>query len=317
MTDQLGGTRPDPSTGKDTVRIYLGPEQPEELQEAITGAGGTLTDPSEAEAIVWYGAGPSELPDVLAPGVRWIQLPSAGVEPWLAADVLPADAVVTSATGAYATTVAEHTLALLLAGARRLHDLARARTWTSPLPTSLRDATVVVVGAGGIGRALIELLEPLGARVVAITRSGREVEGADESVGPDGMPDALGQADYVVLTAPATAETEHLIGAGQLAAMKPSAWLVNVSRGTLVDTEALVEALRQGDIGGAALDVTDPEPLPDDHPLWAEPGVLITPHTANPDSLLLPRLAERVAENVERYLAGEDLVGEVDRDRGY
>lgn len=316
MTISQPGGQP-AATGKDKVRVFLGPEQPTELAEAITGAGGILVEAGDAEAIVWYGGKPDALPDLLSPAVRWIQLPSAGVEPWLAADVLPTDVVVTSAAGAYAVTVAEHTLALLLAGARRLHDLARARTWTSPRMTTLRDATVVIVGAGGIGKALISLLAPLEARVVAVTRSGREVEGVQQSVGPDGMPAALAEADYVVLTAPATAETVHLIGAAQLEAMKPFAWLVNVSRGTLVDTDALVDALRKGSIGGAGLDVTDPEPLPDDHPLWTEPGVLITPHTANPDSLLLPRLAERVAENLERFRAGENLVGVVDRDRGY
>lgn len=312
--ERTGEERPPTSEG---ARIYLGPQQPAPLEEAVVRAGGTLTAAADAEAIVWYGGKPAELPAVLAPDIRWVQLPSAGVEPWLAAGVLPENAVVTSAAGAYAATVAEHTLALLLAGARRLHELARARTWTTPNPSTLRGATVMVVGAGGIGSDLIHLLSPLGARVVAVTRSGRDVEGAAVSVAADRMPDLLSEADHVVVTAPATAETEHLIGADELERMKPTAWLVNVSRGSLVDTEALLAALQEERIAGAALDVTDPEPLPDGHPLWAEPNVLITPHTANPKHLLLPRLAERVAENIRRFLAGEELIGVVDRARGY
>lgn len=297
--------------------IHLGPKHPAELEDAVRGAGGTLTTVDEAEAIVWYGGKPADFPRTLPPGIRWVQLPSAGVEPWLASGVLPEDAVVTSAAGAYAATVAEHTLALLLAGARRLPELARARTWTTPSPSTLRGATVLVVGAGGIGSELIDMLTPLGARVVAVTRSGREVEGAAVSVAADRMRDLLAEADHVVLTAPATAETEHLIGADELARMRSTAWLVNVSRGSLVDTEALLAALQGEWIAGAALDVTDPEPLPDGHPLWAERNVLITPHTANPKTLLLPRLAERVAENVRRFLAGDELLGVVDRARGY
>ncbi len=280
-------------------------------------AGGTPAPADGAAGIIWYGGKPPELPPVLSPATRWVQLPAAGVEPWLASGVLPDDVLVTSAAGAYATTVAEHTLALMLAGTRRLHELARATTWTRPSPSTLRDATVAVVGAGGIGRALIALLAPLGARVVAVTRSGREVEGAARSVGPDRMPEVLAEADMVVVAAPATAETEHLIGAPELARMRRTAWLVNIARGSLVDTDALVAALREHRIAGAALDVTDPEPLPDGHPLWDLPDAIVTPHSANPKSLLLPRLAERVETNVARFLAGEELVGVVDRTRGY
>src|SRR5690606_27882761 len=115
----------------------------------------------------------------------------------------------------------------------------------------------------------------------------------------------------------ATPQTHHLIGARELALMRPHTWLVNIARGSLVDTDALVEALEKGTIGGAALDVTDPEPLPDDHPLWTQPRALITPHSANPQRLMMQRLAERVAENVNRYLHGEELLGLIDLERGY
>jgi D-3-phosphoglycerate dehydrogenase len=171
---------------------------------------------------------------------------------------------------------------------------------------------VAVVGAGGIGRALIELLAPFGVDVVAITRSG-----ADDTLPADRLGEVLPAAGHVVLAAPATAATRHLIGAPELDAMRDDAWLVNVARGSLVDTDALVAALARGAIGGAALDVTEPEPLPDDHPLWREPRALITPHVANPPGTLRRYLAERVRENVGRFAAGEPLRSVVDADAGY
>ena len=121
----------------------------------------------------------------------------------------------------------------------------------------------------------------------------------------------------MVVGAPNTPDTKALIGARELELMPSHAWIVNIARGPLIDTDALVAALAAGAIGGAGLDVTDPEPLPDGHPLWTEPRALITPHSANPASLLIPHLAERVGENVRRYAAGEELIGLIDVPRGY
>ncbi len=305
----------------DEVAVYLGPKQPQELVDAIQHAGGRLASVDDAVAVVWYGGQPTQLASVCTSATRWVQLPAAGVESFLAAGAVTenttANVVFTSAAGAFALSVAEHTVALMLAGARRLHELACADTWTSPTPMTLRGATVAIIGAGGIGRALIELLEPFGAHVFAVTRSGRQVTGAAKSVPADELHEVLTEADHVVIAAPATSETKHLIGAEQLAMMKPTSWLINVARGSLVDTDAVVAALRSRSIGGAALDVTDPEPLPDGHPLWDAPNALITPHSANPKNLLLPRLAERVRTNIERFRAGEELVGRIDATREY
>jgi len=297
--------------------IFVGPKPAPELLEAVEAAGGRLTSLDDASAVVWYQGSPADFASLVPPGVRWVQLPNAGVEPWFQAGIIQGDRVFTSAAGSYAAAVAEHTLALLLTAARGLHTLARARTWTSPAPTTLSGATVAIIGCGGIGQALIDLLGPLGARVLAMTRSGREIPGAALSVGPDALPDLLGQADYVVLAAPSTDRTRSMIGAAELALMRPDGWLVNIARGALVDTDALVDALRAGRIGGAALDVTDPEPLPDGHPLWSLGNALITPHSANSESLLLPELAKRVRENTERFLSGRPLVGVVDPGAGY
>jgi phosphoglycerate dehydrogenase-like enzyme len=141
--------------------------------------------------------------------------------------------------------------------------------------------------------------------------------GAARTLGPDRLAEALAGARAVVLAPALTPETRGMIGPAELAAMEPYAWLVNVGRGGLVDTGALVRALRAGQIGGAALDVTDPEPLPDGHPLWDLPNCLITPHTADTEEMTRPLLADRIAENVRRLTAGQELIGLVDPDLGY
>lgn len=306
-------------------RIYVGPERDHfgaEYADAFIavverGGGAVVPDPEEAEVIVWLGSDSSRLPELLHPGVRWVQLPSAGVEAWMEKGLIDTERVYTSAAGVYAETVAEHALALMLAGARRLHEAARATSWEVGWGRLFADSTVVILGAGGIGRALIRLLEPFDNRVLAVTRSGREVPGATESFSADRTGELWPQGDFFVVAAPATGATERMIGTRELEAMQSQAWVVNVARGSLVDTDALDEALAEGSIGGAALDVTDPEPLPDGHPLWTEPRALITPHTANPPDALARALAGRIEENVSRYKAGEELIGVIDVEAGY
>ena len=303
--------------------IYVGPdgqfgsEAAGSVREAVEcGGGRVVSEPKEVEAIVWLGS-PSGLSEVLHESVRWVQLPSAGVESWLESGAIDDRRVFTSAVGAYSATVAEHALALMLAGARRLHECARATEWEERWGRLFAGSTVVILGAGGIGRALIELLEPFDNRILAVTRSGRDVPGATESHAAKDTDELWPRGDFFVVAAPATSATQHLIGAEELEAMQYHAWVVNVARGSLVDTDALVEALAAGSIGGAGLDVTDPEPLPEGHPLWTEPRALITPHSANPPDALVRRLKERVEENVSRYVAGEELIGVIDVEAGY
>ena len=280
------------------------------METAVREAGGEIGPLSEADGLVWVGSNPDEFPDALPDTVRWVQLPSAGVELWL--DRIDRERQWTSAAPAFGRGVAEHALTLMLAGTRRLHEFARARTWTRPEIHRLEGATVAIIGTGSIGRALIELLEPFRVEVLAVTRRGRDGTLPIERVG-----EVWPRAQFVVIAAPATAATRHLVGADELAAMRDDAWLVNVARGALVDTDALVRALAEGSIAGAALDVTDPEPLPDGHPLWTEPRALITPHVANPDVTLMRDLAELAGEQVRRLVAGEPLLSPVDRDAGY
>lgn len=304
--------------------IYVGPDEnqfgpgsTDAVREAVERGGGRIPSaPEDAEAMVWLGSA-SDLAGLLHENVRWVQLHSAGVESWVDSGSIDERRVFTSAAGAYAGTVAEHALALMLAGARRLHESARATEWGKRWGHLFAGSTVVILGAGGIGRALIRLLEPFDTRILAVTRSGREVPGATESYAAEGIDELWPEGDFFVLAAPATTATSRMIGARQLAAMQSHAWVVNVARGSLIDTDALVEALGAGSIGGAALDVTDPEPLPEGHPLWTEPRALITPHAANPPDALIRRLAERVEENVARYASGKDLVGVIDVEAGY
>lgn len=300
-------------------RVHVGPDSSPQFEQAIRDGGGTVVGAAaEADAIVWRGS-PEQLQPLLHDGIRWVQLPSAGVEHWLASGVLDDARRWTGATGAYGPITAEHALALLLAGFRRLAECARASDWQGEEleGRSLFGATVVLVGTGGIGQALTRLLTPFGVTVLAVNRSGRPLDGAAETVPFTRAGELWPRADAVVLCAPATAETRHLIDAAVLAALPPHAWLVNVARGSLVDTDALVAALADRALAGAALDVTDPEPLPSDHPLWREPRALISPHTANPAGPLREALAERVRENVARLRAGRELLGLIDLARGY
>lgn len=303
------------------MKIHVGPTAEPELEAAVRAGGADVSPLDDASALVWFGAGPERYVEFEHPGIEWVQLPAAGIEPWVAAGALRDGVTFTSATGAYAATVAEHTLALMLAGARKLQVVARADAWRYPDEVrSLSGATVGIIGSGGIGRSLIGLLAPFGVRVLAMNRSGKRVAGAVQTLradDPGGLHELLAASDFVVVAAPATAATAKLIDADALKRMKRDAWLINVARGSLVDTDALLVALREERIGGAALDVTDPEPLPDGHPLFSEPRALVSPHSANPQHLLIPALAGRVQENVRRRLAGEPLIGVVDREIGY
>ncbi len=181
----------------------------------------------------------------------------------------------------------------------------------------LKDALVVLVGTGGIGRALASMLTPLGPRLAAVNRSGRPMDLAAVTETVDKLGDFVVDADFVVLATALTKETRGLGERELLDRMSSKTWIVNVGRGGLIDTGALVNALERRAIGGAALDVTDPEPLPDNHPLWELDNALITPHIANTWNMALPELRALIRRNVERYAAGEPLEGLVDPSLGY
>lgn len=288
---------------------------------AATAAGAQLVPLGDkTEALVWAGFhDPAGLGAALAsaPNVRWAQLPSAGVDDFHTAGVLRDGVTWTSAKGAFARPVAEHALALTLAMLRHLPERARASTWGVPKGASLFGTSILIVGAGGIATELLRLLEPFESRSVVIRRSPERQALADRTTTVDRLREELPGADVVVLAAPLTKDTRSLIGPTELAAMRPDAALVNVGRGELVDTDALVQALANGELRAAALDVTDPEPLPDGHPLWAEPRALVTPHTANTPEMVRTLLADRIRRNVRNFLTNQPLEGVVDPVAGY
>ena len=288
---------------------------------AIQDGGGILTeDPLQADGLVLgYTSKPGQLLEILraSGNVRWVQLPSAGIEAYAGSLALRPDVTWTSAKGAYAAPVAEHALALTLALLRQLPERVRARSWGKPAGTSLHGLRAVVVGAGGVGAETVRLLKAFDTHVTVVRRIAGKVPGADAVATPAELAALLPQSDVVILAAALTPATRGMIGAAEFAAMKPGAVLVNVGRGGLVDTDALTDALRAGRIASAALDVTDPEPLPDGHPLWEEPNCLITPHTADTMEMIIPLYSKRISENVRRFVRGEELTGLVDPLAGY
>jgi phosphoglycerate dehydrogenase-like enzyme len=301
------------------LRIAVGPRPADWAAEAIRRGGGEpVRLDQDPVGLVWTdGAAMDALRAALAPGISWVQLPQAGTERVFEAGVIDHARRWTSAKGAYADPVAEHALALILAGLRLLKIRARASSWGEQGGVSLFGQPVTVVGGGGIATVLLRLLEPFGTPVTVVRRQAVPMPGAARTLGPDRLAEALAGARAVVLAPALTPATRGMIGPAELAAMEPYGWLVNVGRGGLVDTEALVRALQAGQIGGAGLDVTDPEPLPAGHPLWDLPNCLITPHTADTEEMTQPLLAGRIAENVRRLAAGQELAGRVDPDLGY
>lgn len=301
-------------------RVYVGPDPSPQIEAAVRDGGGVPVPSAEdAQAVVWLSKGVDDLAGLVHPGIRWVQLPDAGVDRWLDAGLAAGPWVVTSARGTFGPQVAEQALALLLAGARRLHVSARERAWPAERRwgISLRRRTVAVVGAGDIGGCLLELLRPLGARTVAVTRRGLPVASAEATYPLEELSTALDGADALVLAAPGTAQNLHLIGRAQLDLLSEGALLVNVGRGTLLDHDALRTALDDGQVGFAGLDVTDPEPLPPEHPLWRHESALITPHLANPPEEKVVSLAPRVRENTRRFVEQRELEAVVDTNLGY
>lgn len=298
--------------------VAVAPRGSRWLAAAVEAGGGRVVAGADADAVVWTAHDdPDGLAALLAEhqGISWVQLPWAGIEPYV--HLLDHDHAWTCAKGVYADPVAEHALALLLAGFRQLQRFSRAETWTGGVGRNLFGARVTIFGAGGIVEVLVELLRPFRCEITVVRRTPSPMPGVARVLGHADRHEALRDAEAVVLALALTPETVGVIGADELALLAPDAWIVNVARGAHVDTEALVAALETGRIGGAALDVTEPEPLPDGHPLWELPNVIITPHTANTQAMARPLLGARITENVRRQSGGDELLGLIDVDAGY
>jgi phosphoglycerate dehydrogenase-like enzyme len=260
--------------------------------------------------------------------LRWIHSPAAGVGAMLFPEMVRSSVIMTNSRGNSSTTIAEHVMAVALA---LLRDFPLAwrrqqeRVWAQnefdagASIRTLRDARVLVVGLGSIGAETARLAAAFGARVVGIRRraDAPRPPGVEAVVGPDRLLEELPSADVVVLAAPQTAATLHLIGERELALMKGTAVLVNVSRGKLIDEAALVRALARGGLRGAALDVFEHEPLDPSSPLWERRDVLITPHVSGFHAGHWPRATQMFADNLRRFVAGQPLANVVDKEAGY
>ncbi|HEV2568932.1 D-2-hydroxyacid dehydrogenase [Sphingomonas sp.] len=226
----------------------------------------------------------------------------------------------TNGVGINTNAVAEYAVMGMLSLAKDFPAIVRAQDrseWLLDAPgkVELQGSKALIIGYGAIGRRIGEILGGFGVEVTGVRRSA---SGEPNMLGPDDWRPRLGEFDWVIVAAPATSETAHLIGADELAAMRPSAYLVNIARGTLVDQSALIAALESKQIAGAHLDVTDPEPLPPEHPLWRAPNTLITMHlSGRAQTRMFQRAAQLFLDNLARYRAGEPLINQVDLDLGY
>ncbi len=262
----------------------------------------------------FYSAKIAEAVRTSSPNLRWIQLLTAGYDHTKKLGV-PDQITVCNAGHAFAPAVAIHAATLLLAVQRRIPTVlanqkrhAWDRGFTSKLTTPA-SSTIAVIGFGPIGREIGRLLRALGARIVAVTRRGLPAEHADEVERVDNLRSVLARADAIVIAAPYDDSTRHLLGSQEFAACKKNAILVNIARGGIVDSRALEAALRSGAISGAGIDVTDPEPLPQDDPLWDAPNLIITPHCAGACGPIAgERLADLAGDNLSRFMVGKPLL---------
>jgi phosphoglycerate dehydrogenase-like enzyme len=261
-----------------------------------------------------------------APSLRWAQSWSAGVNRYITIPELMArdEIVLTNMKGMYGPVIAEHVFAMMLSMTRNLEfymDAGRRGVWErgdGSAMGALQGRTMLVVGLGGVGSEIAIRAHAFGMRVLATARIERPAPPYVEVLGTaKDLNDLLPEADVVVLAVPLTDETRHMINRETLGMVKDGAWLVNIARGAVVDTDALVEALDSGKVGAAFLDVTDPEPLPEGHPLWGRDNVLITPHVAARAELSADRRWALMRENMRRFSAGEPLLNVVDKEAGY
>lgn len=299
--------------------IAVGPASaPDWVRDAVGAGGGEVVDVANARGLVWASpTAAQELGDVIDanPHIEWVQLPWAGVERFV--HLVDEDRLWTCGKGVYAEPVAEHALSLLLAGMRNVADYSRQHEWSAPVGRNLLGANVTILGAGGITTSLVRLLKPFGCHITVVRNMPEHFPGADTVMTSVNLIDSLVGADAVIVALALTPDTDGILSRGEFEQMERHAWIVNVGRGRHIVTEDLVWALQERVIGGAALDVTDPEPLPVGHPLWSLPNCIITPHVGNTPEMAVPLLSERIAENVRRFATGVELIGAIHPELGY
>ena len=255
--------------------------------------------------------------------LRWVQVTSAGVDSVLFPQFVDSEVVLTSAKGTVGVHLADHAMALLLTLTRGIAIAIRNPRWDQRMPIrdvswELEGMTMGIVGLGGTGRDLAVRAHAFGMRIIAVDPQSVEAPPQVEACrGMDGFDALLEESDVVAVCAPLTPETENMFDAHAFEKMKDHALLINVTRGKIVEEAALMDALAKGVIGGAGLDVTPEEPLPEDHPLWRMSNVVVTPHTAGGSPVRGDRIVDLFCENLRRLLSGEDLISVIDKNKGY
>lgn len=304
------------------ARSLLEPQLPADL-EVIW-----FRKPAEANAgianadIAWVDMQPGHLvADAIhasGPNLKWVSTIYAGLDAFPLDVLRDRGAIVTNGVGINAYAVSEYAVLGVLAAAKRFDEVVRAHDrheWLadSPGKIELFDTSALIVGYGAIGRAIGQRLAGFGVSITGVTRSGR-----DGTITPDAWQAKLGEFDWVILAAPSTDETRAMIGADELAAMKSSAWLVNIARGNMIDDDALLTALTSGGIAGAFLDPTNPEPLPADHPLWTAPNCMITMHlSGRSQTRMFQRGGALFLRNLRAFQAGKPMENVADLNAGY
>lgn len=302
-----------PRLQKIELRANLRYATRDELRDALPGADALFAWDWKSDAL------PNAWP--AADRLRWVHVAAAGVDKFLFPELIASDTVVTNSRGVFDDAMAEWVLGAVLMFAKDLRatlDYQRAHEWRHRETERVAGASALVVGAGSIGRACARLLSAAGLRVRGVGRRARPGD-ADftEIVATDDLDDVLGEADYVVIAAPLTDQTHALFDAARLRKMKPTARLINVGRGPIVVTGDLLDALRDGVIAGAALDVFEQEPLPPDSPVWDTPGLLVSPHMSGDYVGWLDTLVDVFTDTFERWIAGAPLPNRVDKELGY
>ena len=270
----------------------------------------------------WYR---DEIPEVqfaelVSPRLRWVQACSSGVGHILETGLLAGDVLLTNASGVHSEALAESVLAAILFNAKRLIDRLgnqQTKTWTMLDCRELKDQTLCVLGTGHIGTEIAKRAAPFGMRVVGVRRRPRPAPGFDTVVGPNDLETVLPGTDYLVIACPLTEETQGMIGAAEFQCLKPGAYLINISRGKVIQEQALRNAVAAGTLSGAFLDAHAQEPLPEEHPFWTTPGITVVPHDSHSSPYIGDNIVNLFVDNLRRYLSGEPLRNVIDKARGY
>jgi phosphoglycerate dehydrogenase-like enzyme len=281
------------------------------------------TDLSTVEGALRWGMDADACAALLdeAPNVRWLHSPGAGVEGWPLDELRRRGIALTNAAGVFAIPIAEWVLSAMLSAAKRnraVDAAQRQHRWAGDLAgDELFGRNLLVLGGGGIGQHIIDRAAAFGMRIWVTNRSGRAVVNTERTVSGRAWRDLLEEAHFVVVTVPLTEETRGMIGTKELARMRSDAWLINVGRGATLDEDAVLDAVADGRIAGAALDTWVTEPLPADHRAWEIPNVIVSPHRSGSSSAGRDRGLDLFADNIRRFAAGQPLRNVVDLDAGY